>query len=242
MEQGQVADVPKGEPEVIALWSCVTLLLSIGGSIIILIGSMKCKAIKLNIISTTLINHIAVADIGFALFVNGPCLLALLLKKWAFGDTHCKVTELLAQFLCFADFNMICAFAISKLLCLLHPLKAWSRKQARIVALILWFLAAVPSIEHAMFLKTGLQTYSNFTYGDVYHCTLVTDDDSNKVAWVDKVLSVIMMVVPSFLMGGAAIWMLAIVKKVQGLHRQAVFTVVLVTLVYFITCLPIGIL
>ncbi|XP_063677202.1 tachykinin-like peptides receptor 86C [Bolinopsis microptera] len=243
MDEGDVTlNVPKGEPEAIAIWSCVTLLLSIGGSLIILVGSMRHQAIKLNIMSTTLINHIAVADMGFAVFVNGPILLAVLLRKWVFGDFHCKLTELIAQFFCFADFNMICAFAISKLLYLVYPLKAWSQKQARIAALILWTLATVPSVEHAIFINTGLQTYSNFTYGDVYHCTLVTDDGSDRVAWVDKVQSFILMVIPSFLTGGAAVWMLMIVRKVQGLNRQAVSTVVLVTLVYFITCLPIGLL
>ena len=238
----EVTNVAKGEPEAIAMWSSLTLILSIGGSLIILIGSVRHQAIKLNVISTTLINNIAVADLGFAVFVNGPMLLAILTKEWVFGDTHCKATELLAQFFCFADFNLICAFAISKLLCLLQPLKTWTLNKARTAAFILWFLAAIPPIEHAIFLKTGLQTYSNFTYGDVYHCTLVTDDGSDKVAWVDKVQSVFMMVIPSFLMGGAAIWMLLIVKKVRGLNRQAVITVVLITVVYFITCLPIGIL
>jgi hypothetical protein len=179
---------------------------------------------------------------GFAVFVNAPIFLAVISKKWIFGDIHCRATELLAQFFCFADFNMICAFAISKLLTLLQPLKSLSQTQARIVAALLWFLAAIPSIEHAIFLKVGLQKYSNFTYGDVYHCTLVTDDGSDKVAWVDKVQSVIMMVVPSCLMGGAAVWMLIIVKKVQGLHRQAIFTIIPITLIYFITCLPIGLL
>ena len=232
--------VPKGEPEVIALWSALTLILSTVGSLIILIGSMRHQAIKLNIISTTLINHIAIADLGFAIFVNAPILLAVILKQWIFGDFHCQATEFLAQFFCFADFNMICAFAISKLLCLLYPLKSWTPNQARLVALILWTVAAIPSIEHAVFLKTGLQTYSNFTYGDVYHCTLVTDDGSDKVAMVDKVQSVIMMVLPSGLMAGSAAWMLAIVKRVRGLNRQAVFTIVLITAVYFVTCLPIG--
>ena len=113
----------------LALWCILTFCSAFFGSLVTLWASVTHHAIKLNTISVHIIKNIAIADLGFAIFVIAPITLAIITKKWVFGTTHCIITALLLQFFAFVDSNMICALSVSKLLLIVMPLKAnsWSR-------------------------------------------------------------------------------------------------------------------
>jgi hypothetical protein len=205
------------------------------GNIVVLVASMKYKAIKLDKVSIILIRNIAIADLAYSLCVMLQAGLSLSFNSWPYGngrDTLCHVSTYLQHALAFTDINLICALNISKLTCIMFPLYARLRsfKKGATISAIVWLIANL----------YPLQAVKREVYFDYrsYRCAYVHSPDY--WVWLDPVNISLFLLLPTFLVLVTTVWLLFFVRKVTGAHKQAVFTMVPVSVVFCLSYAPIG--
>lgn len=116
------------------------ILLAAAGNLIILTATTKYKAIKLDEVTNTLIQHLAVSDIGNAIFGILPSLITLIADRWIFGSLLCSIITYIRMVFYYSSVFLICALNICKLTLILFPMEArhWSKIRGHIVAMIAW--------------------------------------------------------------------------------------------------------
>ena len=135
----------EGQKGALVTWCFSLGLFSILGNSLVLVSSVKYKAIKLDRISVQLIRHISIADIGYAFCVLFQTGIALLLNRWPYGHALCEVSVYFQYFLALADINMIWVLNVAKLMCILKPLDARlrSRKSGLWLVAGMWVLSQI---------------------------------------------------------------------------------------------------
>ena len=119
---------------------CLALLLALAGNTIILVATIKYKAVKLDKVTNTLIKHLAVSDIGNATFGIIPSLVTLIADRWTFGALLCDVITYVRMGFYYSSVFLVCALNTCKLCLLLFPIQArhWSKRSGHLVAAVAW--------------------------------------------------------------------------------------------------------
>ena len=142
------------ERVLLATWCLLAMTTSLIGNSIVLLSSLKYKAIRLDKITLVLIENIAIADMGYACYIASTLtsiianryyappqsyyhrtvakLLSrdLYFPRWMFGDVMCSVFNYMHLYFGMAEMFLICALNISKLSSLLFPLQARARSSS----------------------------------------------------------------------------------------------------------------
>ena len=101
------------------------LLSSLVGDTLILIGSFNNDAFKVNKFLLTVIQHIAVCDLGTTLSSVLPQTVSLLANSWVMGNTACYIRAYVGYiFVYLAGMSLIAVLTTSKFLILRYPLRA----------------------------------------------------------------------------------------------------------------------
>ena len=151
-------------------WTLIVLLSSVLGDTIILVATIKYRAIKLHDITVMFIQHIAVCDLVLSVTYIFPGLVSLLTDKWVLGVIFCNITAYSSHFFFPVGCFLVCGMTTGKLLLLHCPLKAriWSSSQAHKVCTGIWLFCLTLPITQYLFAKDDavfdLRKY-NCTYG-----------------------------------------------------------------------------
>ena len=133
-------------------WSLLTATISIVGNTIILIGTIKHSAIKLDNVSLILIKNLAVADLCTAVLVVLPSTWSLINRRALFNDSVlvCAVSSYLQLLFPIISSVIVSALTVNKLLVLLRPLKTLERTGliGHLIGLFSWACGLVPAVEH----------------------------------------------------------------------------------------------
>ena len=124
-------------------WTLFVVLSSLCGDTLILVASTKYKAFKLNKLTVTFIQHLAVSDLILAVTYVLPTFASLIANKWPFGPTSCFI-QIYPVWLCAQlSMNLVCGMTTSKILQLTYPLQArsWTKKAAHKVCAGIWLLS-----------------------------------------------------------------------------------------------------
>ena len=105
------------------------IISSLVGDTIILIASLKYKAINLHRVIGVNIQHIAFCDLLVAVSDVLPRTVTLISNKWVFKSLLCYLTPYTGYYLNGASILLICNMTISKLLLLKYPLKFGTTSQ-----------------------------------------------------------------------------------------------------------------
>ena len=233
------------ERAILGTWCVLTFFFAFPGSVLTLYGSLRCKVIRINRVSRVLINNIAVADLGFSIFVILPVMMAIFFNDWIFGDFHCKVTQVLEEVLAFADFNMIFALSLSKLALLMYPLesKTWSRARAYGIVIAMWSIAILIGLQCEVFISIGMQNMSSFNKSNgMFMCTLEPDESHSLVYTLEAVEFSLLTLVPVVAVIISSVFLLFLANKHQKIKKEAILAVLLISGVYCFCALPIGLL
>ena len=240
MEPIELSDAVKS---VLASWSILTILLSILGNTIVLIASLKHKAIKFDKVSVILIENMALADLFDVFFVGLPTTVAILsdqaevakfFRENRFGQVVCFIVAHFQYILPLASSIMICALNVSKLLCLMFPLQSHARspRTGRLIAFVAWttylirFLATV--IAH------DSPAYGYYEKG--FRCYI--DDYEISILLIETVMGVLTVMIPGLILVSTLSFLLYYVHKVAGLTRQAVLVNIFITSVFVLSFAP----
>ena len=214
------------------------ILSSLIGDTTILVGSIKYRAIKLHGVIVTIIQHIAVCDLLVTATQVLPNFVTLLADDWVFGKVFCRVFIYAAYFVNPASILLICTMTMSKLLLLKYPLTfgATSSKKAHMICVACWGISPVCPV---LMLAVDMDDF-HFSY--VFY-TCVYDLSSHIWKYLQPLLGLPLVILPTFLIVATSVHLLVIAKQVasrrrEGLKWQGIITTVLTATVFCLSLLP----
>ena len=202
-------------------WSVISVLLSLLGNTFVLVASKHGKAIKLDRVSIVLLENLAVADIGTSLFAILPPFIWLFILNperdySAYAETwESKVTLFISLIFMAAGTSLVSFLNCCKLFSLLFPLRArtWRYRDGYKIAVLVWIILTL----------TGFGTWIGSLHLDYTVLTTMT------AAGTLLLLSVVLI---------STFGLLIKVHKARGLKKQGVFSIILVSVVLFVSYTP----
>ena len=124
------------------LWNLIVVLSSLIGDSIILIATIKYKAIKLHKLVVTVMQHMAVCDLIQTVFRVFPSSLAIIADHWVFGELLCHVQENVSLACVPVTMLLTCALTTLKLVTVKYPLRAraWPTRLGHKICSSVWLL------------------------------------------------------------------------------------------------------
>ena len=138
-----------GERYFWAAYHFFVLLSSLIGDTLILIASFQKDAFKVSKILVTIIQHIAVSDLVFAISTVLPATISLLANSWVLGGTICYVqVYLISYYVYLSGMSLIAILTTSKFLILRYPLRAatWSTNRVHLICSLVWTISVINPI------------------------------------------------------------------------------------------------
>ena len=222
-------------------WFIFVLSSSLVGDTIILIASIKYKAIKLHKMMVVIIQHIAVSNLAICITESFPHSVSLITNRWIFGTTICYVKPFVCAFVYQAGIFLVCGMVTCKLLILKYPGRslAWSAGRAHKICFLIWLLSLYWPISYLLVDKDDM----SFDYRP-YTCTYEFSSPTWK--FLQPANFVIFNVVPNCVIVVTAVMILAVTKRVtkesrHGMNWQGVITVVLTAAAFIISYLPMAV-
>ena len=218
-------------------WTLGIILTALPGNIFVLWSSIKHNSIRLDNISTILIRHIALFNLGFTVYIASwttlimkrdnvyPAIICSLIRTWAY---FCVITELL----------LVAGLSVSKLTCILSPLRAMARSKGlgRKLAATAWTVSAVWCLGN--FLAVQLCGDPRVEFREAtYEC--VVDPGNLVLERILKYTKTVFVSCAELVLFVSTVWLCKFVKKTTGhLHRQSLITTLLVSGTHLMSYIP----
>jgi hypothetical protein len=219
----------------------LALLFALAGNSIIIVATTKYNAVKLDKVTNTLIQHLAVTDIGNAIVGMIPSLITLIADRWTFGSLFCDVLAYLRMIFYYSSVFMVCALNICKLSLLLFPPRArnWSRRSGHFVALIAWSFYILYQVVALVFGKFASVT---FEYR-IMSCWYVPADFGLGHGFSILIVVGLLGYVPILIVVLTTVALLVLALRVAGrrghsIQWQGAVTVLSIAGIYCLTYLP----
>ena len=219
-------------------WTAIAILLDIGGNLLVL--WMCCRResrIKLDKTSIIIIRNLSVADLGYSIYMTAV-LSNISARRDLLDERWCAL--FLYSGYCFVsvDVYLLCCLNINKLATLRYPLRAKFRSArfGRAIVIIVWLSSVFFNATKAAILlatKSVSLTYQSLTY----QCVPLYS--SHPVGWSVVVMTtVIMVIIPLIATVITTFLLFRHVHRVKGLQKQAITTLLLVSIVFTVSYLP----
>ncbi|KAL5271340.1 hypothetical protein ACHWQZ_G001843 [Mnemiopsis leidyi] len=130
--------------KVLALFDFFMLVFGILGNSIVLYGSKKYQAINIDRISTTLIEHLATAEILILVLHNLPIFLSLIFKSWVLGPILCYLLAFLGTMPFVVEILILVSLACYRVLVIQQASRPqvrsseWKGESLRFIAILVW--------------------------------------------------------------------------------------------------------
>lgn len=216
----------------LVVWCSVTLLINLAGNLLTLLAASTPRALRLDKISVSIIQSIAVSDLMMAVSSTLPSLVSLIADRWVFGGVLCHASYYLNSTARFSAVLLVCALHISKLYTLMDPLGAIGRRRrtARIVLLSVWAVSIV-----APRVVTIYSQKVQFSYL-VYICQVAPDGSIPDWMYFYHVL---LIMVPSALAMITCVLLSLLVRRFScRMNTQGIFTTIYVGVTYIVVFGP----
>ena len=212
----------------------VTALL---GNVIVLLATSKYKAIKLDRITVTIIQHIALCDIGNVLFSFIPGYVSFISKKWVLGRVMGYVRVYAGVLFALSGSLLVCGLNVSKLSILLNPLGRSHVPKApwkcHLSVMVLWLISAMWPVSQ-LFVEPG-----DF-YFDYRIMICMYAYTAPVWRWLAPLCLTIVIIIPTVVVIVTTTWLLVIAyqHRKSSLQLQSILTLVLIAGVYCVSFLP----
>ena len=235
------------ERSIFVLWSLTVFLASLAGDSIILIATIRYKAIKLHKVIIAVMQHMAICDLMLAVFKVFPGFLALIIDRWVLGEMLCHVQYNISWMCGPMTVFLTSAMAILKLIMVQYPLKtgAWSTRLGHRICSVVWLLMLgwyTPVLVVSVFYIRDTLRFSYIDYGcnyDLYSPTVPI--------WYTLYFPIsvaVLSIVPCMILIISSILLLIVASRAgsrhgQSLRLEGVITVLLTVVVFLLSYLPI---
>ena len=220
-------------------WSLITALVALLGNAVVYIASVKYKALAVDRVSKVLIANLAVADCGCGL-LTALTVAYMITERNVYGKELCYIFTRSFYFFLSVGSTFISALNLNKLHCLLFPLRVSSRntRQGHLLCASVWLSIALVWIPLLTIRLVGEKIV--FQPADSgYQCNSEASAGSPIVKILTVVVGVLFVFLPVLTILITAIWLGALVKRVTGgIQRQSVLTLIFISLVFFISYIP----
>ena len=225
-----------------AAYHLFVVLSSLIGDTLIFYASFQEGAFILNTFIATIIQHIALSDIGIALSNVLTSATSLLTNSWVLGEAACYAEVYTLYSIYPAGLLFVTAMTTSKHFLLKHPLRAlnWTRARAHQTCIFIWVvcLLTVP----VTFLALG-EDDVQFDYR-IYNCEYGFSEEAWK--FITPIYSTIFQFIPSCIIIGTTVPTLKYIvdatksaRRVRGtVPWQGAMTVALTAAVFCISNMP----
>ena len=226
-----------------AVWLIFVILTALIGDTIILIASIKYKAIKLHGVIVVFIQHIAVGDVLVSLTWLLPCAMSLIANEWVFGDFLCYVRPYFSSWGYQAVSLFVCGMITCKLLVLKYPIRSvtWTEGHAHRLCVVMWILA----LYWPPCMLTVEKDDVSFDYIP-YTCDYEFSSHKNEWKFLQPIATVLLNVVLNLVIVVTTVMILVVARRVakearRGLRWQGVMTVVLTAAAYSLSFVPMAV-
>jgi uncharacterized membrane protein len=238
----------KEERDILISWSMIVLVSSLIGDNIILIGTIKYKAIRQHEMIVAVIQHMAVCDLLQTVFRVFPDILALISVRWVLGEMLCHLQENINWVCAGVAMYLTCGLTTIKLIIVERPLRAaaWTKKLGHTICCALWFLKMCWYTPILVVNLSSLRKTVYFSYKE-YNCEYDISS-SSAPAWYPKYFVIIIsincilcyttMIVTSSLI--LIVARRAAIRQRRSLRWEGVTTVLITAVVFLISYLPYG--
>ena len=226
---------------VLLTWTSLCGITSLTGNTAVLISALKYRAISLDKVSVCLICHLAASDLIYTCVYILPTVLTIICDGWVYGDLLCTVSPFIAQYSATVSTLILCGLAVSKLTCLIWPLRAMVRstRTGKVIAGSIWVVSTLPFLP---FLHTGLQFYEEMMFRCVTsEASLESGEIEEWSRWAAIGAACFAIYLPVLTVTFTTIKMIFFVKKLRGIQKQAVVTMIAISCLFSVSLLPYGV-
>ena len=235
-----------GERSILITWSVIVVALSLIGDSLILLGTIRYRAIKQHKVILAVIQHMAVCDLLQTIFRVIPSTLSFITDKWVLGTFLCH-TQNHVLFICSGvTMFLTCTMSTVKLLILKRPLRAahWSSTVGQLICAGVWvflLLLYTPTLVVALH---HVPDTLHFSYRN-YDCDY--DLSSPLVpawfSWYGLIGYIAGTIIPLIVLAVTSLLVLVVARRAVGrdLQWEGVMIVLVTVGVFFISYLPSGV-
>ena len=128
------------ERYILILWSVTVLVASLTGGSVVLVATIRFKAIHQHKVIVTVMQHMAACDILMTALKVFPITLALIADQWILGEVLCHLEENIGWVCVLVTIYLTCAMTTLKLIIVTFPLKtgAWTSSLGHRICVVLW--------------------------------------------------------------------------------------------------------
>ena len=166
----------EAERVLLVLWSTVVFLSSLIGDSIILLGTVKYRAIRQHKVIVAVIQHLAVGDLLQTVFRVFPIATALVADRWIMGEVMCHVQDHVTWVASGMTMVLTCALTTFKLATVRYPFitRTWTRKFGHKTCAAVWLLVlglyGPVFIGKLFFIRHTIHfSYGNYECSYLYH-------------------------------------------------------------------------
>ena len=225
----------------ITLFFFGTVIALLGNTLILI--AAKQRAINLDNVTTTLIQHVAISDILNTLIVIFPTFLTVTTDHWLFGKEFCYFRAITQVPLQTHSMLLVCALNCAKLAFILFPLRSdtWRRRYGHIIAGITCLVSWVPLPISIILVKTGhVKPMFNF---ESITCEFMVGQPS-RLTSTYAAINFTMITGSTALVVGTTIWLTVIatrMSKARGnqVKLRGVVTVISIAILFCLSFLPV---
>ena len=208
------------------------------GNYIVLLAATKHKAIKLDKITVTFIQHIAFCDIGNVVFSYIPGFVSFIWGEWVLGRALAYVRVYIGVLFALSGSMLICGLNAAKLVSLLDPLgRYWmptTSLQCHVTVSVLWVVSATWPL--AQFLVNPGDFYFDYR---VMVCMYAYTAPVWR--WLAPLCLTLVIILPTIVVMATTAWLVVIARqhrKTPSRQWQGILTVILIAVVYCTSFLP----
>ena len=213
-------------------------LSSLVGDSIILVASIKYRAIKLHKFIVATLQHIAVCDLLAAVVTVLPRVVTLVANDWILGDDLIYVSSYGFYYFGAVGLLLISVMTSGKLFIVKSPFRArlLTKRRGQLVCTGMWLLGSAILVLLLIIQKDAV--YFDFR---TYDCRFKLSSISWK--WLKSALVILFTVIPNILVVVTTVFLLVIARGIaqrggDNLRWQGVISTILVAVVYCMSILP----
>ena len=207
-------------------WLMVILIVSVAGNLTVLIGSIRYNAIQLNKVTTTLVIHTAISDLGL-IFTTIPTMISLIMDTLVYGETYCEIFTWINGLFVRSSCLLVTAISCSKLANIIWPFKSscWTKRRGNKVAIAVWVVAVILICFKA--LSKHIAASETILMPSTLSCVAKITEKLSIASTILSVESLLSRAVPMTIVVITALWLLAkvyirqkVFQGVQQIHRR----------------------